>query len=301
MSDNGSQAAGKLTNTLMQKIIGQVYALTKDSKAIQVVDRVQFDDDLRGKAYELEKIVRQTLETHFSAIASATSTSGGATPPPRPTSPVPPPMPPSAPASRPPAPGGAKPAPGGAKDDKKAPAAQQGGGAQRQKFLLRLVAGKFAKLFTGPGVTYLPREIVAGFDSYLVRLLGISKYEELNEHAQELLDKIPSRDDSVIWKTIMENEGFKAFAFDILIKILLKFEEFEWAKKNFMSIVNNVTDRDAKFIFEDRHFKILFVTLFGEVFSALGDEEAMERIDEDFGPNTAYKIKEIHKRLKALK
>lgn len=71
MSDNGSQAAGKLTNTLMQKIIGQVYALTKDSKAIQVVDRVQFDDDLRGKAYELEKIVRQTLETHFSEIGRA--------------------------------------------------------------------------------------------------------------------------------------------------------------------------------------------------------------------------------------
>ena len=163
------------------------------------------------------------------------------------------------------------------------------------------MAGKFAKLFTGPGITYLPREIVQGFDSYLIRLLGIVKYEELNEHAQQLLNKIPSRDDAVIWKTIMENEGFKAFAFDILIKILLMFEDFEWAKKNFMSIVNNVTDRDAKFVFEDRHFKILFVTLFGEIFNGLADEEAMERINEDFGPSTAYKIKEIHKAFKALK
>jgi len=273
---------GRLTSTLMQKFVGQVYALVKDSQGVAVQDRSKFEDDLRGMAYELEKFVRQSVEGFAQSIPQ-----GGGAAPTYGSRPPPPPMPPAQ--NDPAAKATAGPPPG------------KGGGAQRHKFLLRLMAGKFAKLFTGPGITYLPREVVAGFDAYLQRLLGITKYEELNEHAQQLLDKIPSRDDTVIWRTILENEGFKVFAFNILIKILLMFEDFEWAKKNFMSIVNNVTDRDAKFVFEDRHFKMLFITLFGEIFASLVNEEAMARIDEDFGANTTYKIKEIHKSFKALK
>ena len=80
-----------------------------------------------------------------------------------------------------------------------------------------------------------------------------------NIEAGELLSLFNTDDDGLIWKEISENDRHKRFAYNILIHILLKYEDFTWARKNFISIVNNVTERKSGFVFEDQHFQLLFL------------------------------------------
>lgn len=172
----------------------------------------------------------------------------------------------------------------------------------RTKFLLRLIAGRFSHLFASKsGTSILPREVVMGFDNYLDKLLGEVLYEELNAEAGELLSWFDTDDDDLIWREIGENDRHKRFAYNILIRILLKFEDFNWARKNFISIVNNVTEPKTGFMFEDQHFQLLFNALFSELFKVMWDDDEMVKLDFMFGGGTAGKIDAIREEFKTYK
>ncbi|HEY9164459.1 MAG TPA: hypothetical protein VIN57_07590 [Magnetovibrio sp.] len=171
----------------------------------------------------------------------------------------------------------------------------------RSKFLLRLIAGRFSHLFADPNNPVFPREVVMGFDNYLGKLLGEGLYGELNVEAQELLSNFHTDDDGEIWKDIGKNDRHKRFAYNILIRILLKFEDFEWAKRNFISILNNVTERKSGFLFEDQHFQLLFTALFSDLFKALWDDEESLKLDFMFGEGTADRIDNIRDTYKVYK
>lgn len=172
----------------------------------------------------------------------------------------------------------------------------------RTKFLLRLIAGRFSHLFANPtGTSILPREVVMGFDDYMMKLLGEVLYEELNAEAGELLSWFDTDDDGLIWKEIGENDRYKRFAYNILIRILLKYEDFDWARKNFISVVNNVTERKSGFIFEDQHFQLLFNALFTEIFKDMWDDEESIKLDFMFGSGTVATIEAIREEFKAYR
>lgn len=178
---------------------------------------------------------------------------------------------------------------------------QQQESGNRSKFLLRLIAGRFSHLFADPENPIFPREVVMGFDNYLAKLLGDVLYSELNVEAQELLSQFQTDDDGEIWKMIAANDRHKRFAYNILIRILLKFEDFEWAKRNFISILNNVTERKSGFLFEDAHFQLLFTALFSDLFRALWDDEESVKLDFMFGEGTADRLDGIRNNFKAYK
>jgi len=171
----------------------------------------------------------------------------------------------------------------------------------RSKFLLRLIAGRFSHLFSGSDNPIFPREVVMGFDNYLDKLLGEVLYSELNVESQELLSQFQTDDDGEIWKMIGQNDRHKRFAYNILIRILLKFEDFEWAKRNFISILNNVTERRSGFLFEDKHFQLLFTALFSDLFRALWDDEESIKLDFMFGDGTADRLDSIRDTFKLYK
>jgi len=181
-----------------------------------------------------------------------------------------------------------------------APPPEQESG-NRSKFLLRLIAGRFSHLFADPENPVFPREVVMGFDNYLAKLLGEGLYSELNVEAQELLSQFQTDDDGEIWKMIGKNDRHKRFAYNILIRILLKFEDFDWAKRNFISILNNVTERQSGFLFEDTHFQLLFTALFSDLFRALWDDEESIKLDFMFGDGTADRLDGIRDNFKAYK
>jgi len=182
-----------------------------------------------------------------------------------------------------------------------APSAQDPEAGNRSKFLLRLIAGRFSHLFADPNNPIFPREVVMGFDNYLDKLLGELLYSELNVEAQELLSQFQTDDDGEIWKRIGENDRHKRFAYNILIRILLKFEDFDWAKRNFISILNNVTERKSGFLFEDKHFQLLFTALFSDLFRSLWDDEESLKLDFMFGEGTADRIDTIRGAFKVYK
>jgi len=171
----------------------------------------------------------------------------------------------------------------------------------RSMFLLRLIAGRFSHLFADPKNPVFPREVVMGFDNYLMKLLGGILYEELNVEAQELLSNFHTDDDGEIWKEIAKSDRHKRFAYNILIRILLKFEDFDWAKRNFIAILNNVTERKSGFLFEDQHFQLLFTALFSDLFKALWDDEESLKLDFMFGEGTADRVDGIRDHFKAYK
>ncbi|MBF0248326.1 MAG: hypothetical protein HQL36_09700 [Alphaproteobacteria bacterium] len=180
------------------------------------------------------------------------------------------------------------------------PAPQQENG-KRSKFLLRLIAGRFSHLFSDPKSPVFPREVVGAFNDYLDKLLGEVLYNELNVEAQELLSQFHTDDDGEIWKRIATNDRHKRFAYNILIRILLKFEDFEWARRNFINILTNVTERTSGFVFEDKHFQVLFSALFSDIFRALWDDEESMKLDFMFGEGTSDRIDGIRDAFKVYK
>ncbi|MBL4692309.1 MAG: hypothetical protein JKY92_03170 [Magnetovibrio sp.] len=171
----------------------------------------------------------------------------------------------------------------------------------RSMFLLRLIAGRFSHLFADSENPVFPRDVVKGFDNYLYKLLGEVLYEELNVESQELLSNFSTDDDGEIWAMIGKNDRHKRFAYNILIRILLKFEDFSWAKRNFMSILNNVTERGSGFLFEDQHFQLLFTALFSDLFKTLWDDEQSLKLDFMFGDGTADRLSGIYETFNAYK
>lgn len=258
------------TKTIIRSVLDLMMRhnlLTRDKKTDKL------DEDIKELVREIEVVIRTNMLNHGNEVAEkvraqiASRPSSGA-----PVGPV-----------------------------KSVQAGQPQEAGNRSKFLLRLIAGRFSHLFADPNNPVFPREVVMGFDNYLVKLLGEVLYSEMNTEAQELLSYFHTDDDGEIWKEIGKNDRHKRFAYNILIRILLKFEDFEWAKRNFISILNNVTERKSGFLFEDQHFQLLFTALFSDLFKALWDDGASIKLDFMFGEGTADRIDGIRDNFKAYK
>lgn len=169
---------------------------------------------------------------------------------------------------------------------------------RRQRFLLRLIAARISRLFVGDHAV-LPRTVVEGIDRYLKKALGDIVYTDLNREAGDLLTKIGTDDDRVIWERIYENADWRRFADTILIRILLRFDNFTAAKRVFMSVVGMAMANGSKFQMKDGHFHMLFKALFGEIAKSTTDEAKRILWDYQFGEDTSKRLSEIFKRAKA--
>ena len=176
------------------------------------------------------------------------------------------------------------------------PEEKKAGKERRYLFLLRLFASKVSHLFkeSHGQKAQIPRQFVHGFDRYLRMLLGATLYEQLNGEAEKLLDEIDSNDDAYIWREVFMNEQYRMFSMNILVRILLKFKNFERSKMNFISIINSVFEESAVDVFTERHFAVVFSTLFSDIFGVIGDPEEMRDFDCRFGDGSSQRIMTIY-------
>ncbi len=165
---------------------------------------------------------------------------------------------------------------------------------RRYLFLLRLFMAKISHLFKPDGARKqaIPRQFVHGFDKYLRMLLGQALYDQLNGEAETLLDAIDSDDDAMIWREVTLNQQYRTFSLNILVRILLQFRDFQRSKLRFLSIINSIAGEGAD-LFSERHFHMVFSTLFADIFGVLGDAEERDGLDLMIGAGTSERIKKI--------
>ncbi len=168
---------------------------------------------------------------------------------------------------------------------------------RRQRFLLRLISARISHLFAGDKAI-LPKSVVEGMDRYMTKALGDIVYAELNREAEMLLEKLATDDDKQIWERIYESPDSRRFAETILIRILLKFENFQAAKRIFMSIVGMAMNEGSQFQMKDGHFHILFEGMFGDIAQNLRSESQRIVWDYQFGEETGKKLTVIFKMAK---
>ena len=166
---------------------------------------------------------------------------------------------------------------------------------RRHLFLLRLFISKISHLFDDDRgrKKVVPRQFVHGFDEYLRLLMGQNLYDQLNGEAKNLLEKIDSDDDALIWREIILIEEYRRFSFNILVRIIMKFRKFSENKRNFFIIVNKSFEKKVD-KFSERHFNIVFMTLFSDIFGLIEDAGELAKIDFMYGEGTGGIIIEIY-------
>lgn len=169
---------------------------------------------------------------------------------------------------------------------------------RRQRFLLRLIAARISHLFIGEKAI-LPKSVAEGLDRYLKKALGDVIYSELNNEAENLLSRLGTDNDKEIWERIFADHDRRRFAETILIRILLKFENFATAKRIFISVVGMAMNEGGKFPLKDGHFHILFEALFTDVWRNLDNEGQRIMWDYQLGEHTSKRLQHIFKAAKA--
>ncbi len=163
---------------------------------------------------------------------------------------------------------------------------------RRSRFLLRLIAGRVSHLFAAKNPK-LPKSVIEGLDQFLRKAFGQVVYDELNHEADDMFHGIPSTDDEEMWRQIKAHPQWRRFADTILIRILLRFENFANGKKTFMLIVGRVMMDASKFTFGESHFNLIFQSLFGDLLYELQTDEQRLRWDFMFGDGTSGRLMNI--------
>jgi len=166
--------------------------------------------------------------------------------------------------------------------------------ARRNRFLLRLVLSRVSPLFSGKHAV-LPRSLIEGLDSYLIKAFGPIIYEELNNEADQILWNLHGGDDRELWDSINRNPPVRRFVDTIFIRILFRFENFPAGKKTFISIVDRTMQDKSNFSFTEEHFYAVFEAMFGDLWTEAQNEGQRIRWDFLFGDGTSQRLLEILK------
>lgn len=165
---------------------------------------------------------------------------------------------------------------------------------RRNRFLLRLVLSRVSPLFSGKAAS-LPRSIIEGLDSYLIKAFGPIIYEELNNEADQILWNLAVGDDHQLWDAINKNPPVRRFVDTIFIRILFRFDNFAAGKKVFISIVDRTMQDKSGFSFTEEHFFAVFEHMFSDLWVEAQNEGQRIRWDFLFGDGTSARLIEILK------
>lgn len=166
---------------------------------------------------------------------------------------------------------------------------------KRSKHLLRILVSCLSMHFPENGEsTVLSRSIIAGLDDYLKKLLGEILYDSLNEAARGLLDRIPNTRDETFREELLADPEGSIFLRTILIRVLLRFENYQKGKEVFMTVISAKQEKEQRKL-TGKDFRLTFYCLFEEIFGLLESERERLHLDFTFGLGTANAIEEIQK------
>ncbi len=163
---------------------------------------------------------------------------------------------------------------------------------RRNRFLLRLVLSRVSPLFSGKAAI-MPRSLIEGLDSYLIKAFGPIIYEELNNEADQILWHLAVGDDQQLWEAINKSPSMRRFVDTIFIRILFRFENFASGKKTFMSIVDRTMQDRSNFSFTEEHFFAVFEAMFSDLWIEGQNEGQRIRWDFLFGDGSSTRLLDI--------
>lgn len=126
--------------------------------------------------------------------------------------------------------------------------------------MLRLVCANFSSSFS-QGLKYIPRSVIEGFDTFLEGVFG-EAYDLLNDKIAFLLNDFADCPDEDLWQRVFADDFRYHIAIRILYELILKFRKQGAEKRYLINSINNEIPPGQSFLFDDRHFDLVFLSLF---------------------------------------
>ena len=162
---------------------------------------------------------------------------------------------------------------------------------KHSKYLLRLGCCGFSSAFTG-GPDVIPRSVAQGFDVFLDAALG-QAYGLLSDRFSFVYDDFGDCPDEECWPRIFKDELRYFVPIRVLYELMMRFDKGGAEKTFLINSINNAIPKDHSFRFSERHFELVFLSLFFHLHHfALQHPDILEWM---FGDGAADKVTAIFK------
>ena len=159
----------------------------------------------------------------------------------------------------------------------------------RSRFLLRLVCASFSGAFS-ESADYIPRSIIEGFDRFLEGVFG-ETYGLLNDKFEFIIQDFTDCPDERLWERIFADDFRYHMAIRVLHDLILKFGKYGAEKTFLINAINGEIPPGQRFLFNDRHFELVFLSLFYHLHHYASENQRL--FDWIYGEGAAETVTEI--------
>jgi hypothetical protein len=154
---------------------------------------------------------------------------------------------------------------------------------------LRLVCASFSGAFS-ESADYIPRSIIEGFDRFLEGVFG-ETYGLLNDKFEFIIQDFTDCPDERLWERIFADDFRYHMAIRVLHDLILKFGKYGAEKTFLINAINGEIPPGQRFLFNDRHFELVFLSLFYHLHHYASENQRL--FDWIYGEGAAETVTEI--------
>lgn len=164
---------------------------------------------------------------------------------------------------------------------------------QRRRWFLRLLVARFT--MDAPDGTMprrIPRGLIAGYESFLIKILGRAVYDELNERAGTVLKAWPNCSDRELWERTQSDPVAHDFSLFAMCRLMLRFQRYEKVRDIYINTVDAFVS-GRRLHFGRRNFDFVFHHLFDPIVREIDEPGAMRRLEKELGSDALGDLHEV--------